>query len=116
MARTTAAEWAKRVAKWQASGMTASAFGAEAGIDSHQLSWWKWKLNRETAKRRPALPAPMFLPVRVVESVPCTDDGAHTAGSPIDITLPSGVRVRVLPGVDGSALRQVFAALEDIGC
>jgi hypothetical protein len=66
--------------------------------------------------RLPTITTPIFLPARVVEAAPGAHDGAPTAGSPIDITLPSGVRVRVLPGVDGGALRQVFAALEDMGC
>jgi hypothetical protein len=116
MARTTAGEWAKRVTKWKASGMTASAFGEEEGVDPHQLSWWKWKLNRDGARCPATITTSMFLPARVIDAPLGAHDGALTAGSPIDITLPSGVRVRVLPGVDSGALRQVFAALEDIGC
>jgi hypothetical protein len=116
MARTTAAEWAMRVAKWKASGTTAIAFGAEEGVDPQQLTWWKWKLKRDGTTPEPTVTAPRFLPVRVLGSVPTRDDGTTAGGSPIDITLPSGVRVRVLAGVDAGALRQVLAALEDIRC
>lgn len=116
MARTTAAEWAKRVAEWKASGETASVFCATKGFDSRRLSWWKWKLEREAAKSRRTASGPMLLPVRVVDSASGKSNAAPVAESPIEVTFPSGARVRVLRGVDRDTLRQVFAALEEVAC
>jgi hypothetical protein len=53
MAKTTSAEWAKRVERWQDSGLTAKEFAAElAGT----LAYWKCKLRRKgraVRERRP---------------------------------------------------------------
>ena len=51
MARASAAEWAKRVDRWDKSGMTAKAFAAKTGINASTLSYWKWKLANEAGRR-----------------------------------------------------------------
>jgi len=39
--------WSKRVARWKASGETATAFGAREGIKASTLRWWSSMLQRE---------------------------------------------------------------------
>jgi DNA-binding transcriptional regulator YiaG len=49
MAKTTSAEWAKRVERWQDSGLTAKEFAAELNVNAGTLSYWKYKLRKLTA-------------------------------------------------------------------
>ena len=49
MAKATRAEWAKRVERWQDSGLTAKEFAAEFNVNAGTLSYWKYKLRRQTA-------------------------------------------------------------------
>ena len=51
--------WRRRVARWKASGETASAFGAREGIKASTLRWWSSVLQRE----------PTSAPVRMVQLV-----------------------------------------------
>lgn len=48
MAKATQAEWAKRVERWQDSGLTAKEFAAELNVNAGTLSYWKYKLRRES--------------------------------------------------------------------
>jgi transposase len=70
--------------------------------------------------RPEALPAPQVTdgraaPVAEVPSVPSTAPSTVAAGGAvgglIEVELPTGVRLRVGPDVDGAALRRVLAAL-----
>lgn len=45
--------WAKRVERWQDSGLTAREFAAELGINHRTLSFWKYQLAKEGARPRP---------------------------------------------------------------
>jgi transposase len=49
MAKTTSAEWAKRVERWQDSGLTAKEFAAELNVNAGTLAYWKYRLRRESA-------------------------------------------------------------------
>ena len=44
MSRTSRAEWAKRVERWQDSGLTAKEYAAETGLNASTLSYWKRRL------------------------------------------------------------------------
>lgn len=76
MARTTPAEWAKRVERWSDSGLTAKEFAAEISVNAGTLSQWKYKLRRQTASEnraqqrlsREKLIPPGFLRVVPVEA------------------------------------------------
>ncbi len=54
MERVSRETWSKRVERWKDSGLTAAEYAAEAGINAHSLSWWKWRLgsNGATPKLR----------------------------------------------------------------
>lgn len=54
MARSNRDERAKRVERWQDSGLTAAEFGAEVGVNPRTLSYWKWRLGKDDPPRRPS--------------------------------------------------------------
>src|SRR5713101_2228892 len=55
MGQTSRETWAKRVARWKASGLRAKEFGAKFGIKPKSLEWWKWRLGADAKRqRRPA--------------------------------------------------------------
>lgn len=47
MSRSNRAEWAKRVERWQDSGLRAKEYAAETGLNASTLSYWKWRLGTE---------------------------------------------------------------------
>ena len=115
MARTTAAEWSRRVARWERSGLSARAFGEREGIEPRQLSWWKWRLRSGTARSpSSSSSSPTFVPVRVVRSDPGADIDSRidmrerSSAVALEIVAPSGVRIRVLPGFDEATLERVL--------
>lgn len=106
MARRSSQQWAELVDRWKRSGLTAPAFAAREGLDPGQLSWWKWHL-----KTRAVAHETTIVPVRVVSRrKPTPSDDA--SASPIEIALPSGVRLRVGRGVDEATLACVVRAVE----
>lgn len=38
--------WAKRIERWRDSGLTATEFAAEVGVNAKSLSHWKWRLHK----------------------------------------------------------------------
>lgn len=112
MARATREIWAKRVERWTDSGLSAAEFATEAGINARTLTFWKWRLGRET--RRPGKPAPAaFVEVRAANAVD-VERRAEAAGGaePIEVIIRDVVRIRVPQRFDAEALRRVIAAVE----
>jgi len=58
--KVRAAEWAKRVERWQRSGLSAAKFGVREGIAGAQLSWWKWLAHCSS----PRVTIPLVSPTR----------------------------------------------------
>jgi transposase len=85
VARADRAEWAKRVQRWQESGLTAREFAHKMGLRPASLSFWKWRLKKGHALVvEPAKRAPLVLPnapktVRFVELTAPAD--AHASCS-----------------------------------
>ncbi len=105
MAGETRGNWAARVARWQRSGLTATAFAAREGLNAGTLSYWKWKL-RQADRRVPAV-APR--PVSFVELAAPALGGAEWR---VEIVLPAGYRVRLPEEASGDTLRTVLDVLE----
>lgn len=106
------AEWTGRVARWEASGLSATAFAGRERLDPKRLVWWRWKLRTSSPPTPPTPPRPSpldFLPVRVVEAAPAAVSAPPIAVSPIEIVLPNGRVVRVPSGVDEAELERVLA-------
>jgi transposase len=115
MARETRAAWARRVERWQRSGLTADRFAEREGVNARTLAFWKWRLKRDGAlgvATRPARRAEkrvafveLVAPTRVVSP----DETRSTA---IEVVLPIGYRVRVAGGFERGALVELLDVLE----
>jgi transposase len=110
--KVRAAEWAKRVERWQRSGLSAAEFGAREGIVGEQLSWWKWHLGRRAAAAQGS-PAPgkmRFVPARIVQhAAPAGSD------SRVEVVLTNGRVVRIVGAVDAKVLTETIQVIEALG-
>ena len=104
------AEIARLVDAYQESGLTQRAFAQRHGLAPATLSHWLQR--RPPAKRSAPLPVrpafPALVPVAVVEARPASP-------APFEVLLANGRAIRVAPGFDGAALRQLLGVVED-GC
>jgi transposase len=112
MERVSREAWAKRVERWQDSGLTAKEYAAEAGINAHSLSWWKWRLSsgatargREPGRRR-STPSATTSPLTFVEMT------TAVAREPLEVVLPSSIRILVPPTFDAPTLGRLLDVLE----
>lgn len=96
MTRATQAQWAERVRRWRASGLSAPAFARWEGLHPGTLRWWACRLGNK--RRSPA----KF--VEVVVAPPPT--------GLVEIVVRDGVAIRVSGAFDADVLRRVVAALE----
>jgi transposase len=99
----TRAEWSERVRKWERSGLEIADFARREGLNPKLLGWWRWKLQPGGLTSTAPAPEPRFLPVHVVATAP------PRATAPIEIALPNGRVVRILPGFDPATLERVLA-------
>jgi transposase len=109
--KVRAAEWAKRVDRWQHSGLSAAEFGVREGIAGEQLSWWRWHLGRKAAAKGGPAPARMrFVPARIVErAAPARSDGR------VEVVLTNGRVVRIVGAVDAKLLTEMIQVIESLG-
>ncbi|MBN2489543.1 MAG: transposase [Planctomycetes bacterium] len=102
------AEIVRLVDAYQESGLTQRAFAQRHGLAPATLSHWLQR--RPPAKRSappPARPAfPALVPVTVV-------DPPLAPPAPFEVVLPNGRAIRVAPGFDAAALRQLLGVVED---
>jgi len=110
MARDTRETWAARVARWTRSGLTADAFAARERVNPRTLTYWRWRLRKDTPTTLPAPAAPV---ARFVELV--VPPAAREARVDVEIVLPAGYRVRVSDAGAGDTLRTVLDVLEARG-
>ena len=90
------------VEAWRSGGETLSKFAARYGVDAKRIARWASRLGR------PQPEAVHFHPVRLVGVGP-----ERASGSPIEIRLAGGRRVRVARGFDAEDLRRVLAVLDE---
>lgn len=118
MGRSTREEWAARVARWKDSALTATEFATEIGVSAHSLSWWKWRLA-STARSDPPKRAlarrttlPIARPLPAISPLTFVEMTASTETDPLEVVLPSEVRIRVRPGFDAATLGRLLDVLE----
>ena len=111
MSRVTRETWAKRVERWQDSGLTASEFAREAGLNARSLSWWRWQLTTKPSdepaaprRRRARASKPSLTFVEV--AVPATRREL------LEVVLAGGRCIRVPVDFDATALERLLAVLE----
>lgn len=108
MARETREAWARRIRRWEQTGLSCAEFAAKEGVKEKTLSFWRWKLGRSSlpkAKRRvrPRKQAP----VGFVEVVADAKTGST---APMEVVVERQ-RVRISCGSD-AALGRVLDALK----
>jgi lambda repressor-like predicted transcriptional regulator len=115
--------WADVVSQWRTSGLSQKEFCRRRDISDRALNNWLYKSPyRERVARILAARSqgkidaetPRFLPVAVLSATPGTDSRVSCAT--IEVVLPSGSRIAVMPGFDAETLRRVVAALEAWTC
>lgn len=82
-------------------GLTYAELASRTGESPNALSWWAWRLRRETQDRR----SERFVEVEMVDD----NEGGRDAG--LELLLIGGGRVRVERGFDEESLRRVVRAL-----
>jgi hypothetical protein len=116
--------WRRAMRRQQRCGLTIRDFCRGEGLKDWTFRWWRQELARRdrpiaaASERRAvlepteAVPAALFLPVRVV------DQEAISSSSlpPIEIVLPAGPTVRVPTGFDRGTLDEVLTVLERRRC
>lgn len=120
MRQETRERWAARVARWQASGLTAKAFAAQEGINAGTLSFWKWRLAKEAPPATPAQPArrkpkasrASAETVRFVEVLPAPPQREEAADAPFEVVVAGGRCIRVPACFDEAALARLLAVVE----
>ena len=104
MTRATKTQWAERVRRWKASGLTAEAFAAQRGFKGSTLLWWSSRLQRQERASFAQPEAPLaFVEVKLPTPGKLSD-------TVIEIEFRDGVRVRVGRQCETSHLQLVLAA------
>ena len=102
------AEWAKRVATWQKSGLKAEAFVKGKDYRAKTLVWWSSELRRRARRRSEAKGSPATQgtgKVRLARAV------LKTARSKALVVRVGSAEVVVERGFDGDLLSDVVRAL-----
>ncbi|MBN2563381.1 MAG: transposase [Phycisphaerae bacterium] len=87
-------QWRKRIGQYRRSGLTVAEFCGEEGIST--ASFYAWRRRLQDGKTAGKDERPVFEPVRLT-----------TAGRPMTVHLPGGVRVEV-PTENLDAVRVVM--------
>lgn len=115
--KTNRAEWARRIERWRASGLSAGEFGAAIGVKAKALQNWKWRLSAERHQAAAGEGARIAERPSFVEVVGPLfgqggiGDGKSSEGG-VELVLARGLRVRVTLGFDEALLRRVIETLE----
>jgi hypothetical protein len=117
MGRASRETWAKRVERWKDSGLTAKEFAAELGISAHSLSWWRWRLSSQSREPKPAARphgAISKTTPSTASPTPLTfiEMTAPVAAEPLELVLPSSIRIRVPSSFEASTLGRLLDVLE----
>jgi transposase len=114
MERATREVWAKRIERWQDSGLTAKEFASELEVSASSLTFWKWKLRRlaagepTTASRKRTTAKSDETAARFVQLVPTSTQSSNHF---FELALSSGVVVRVPQDFNEATLLRLLGAL-----
>jgi transposase-like protein len=102
--------WRRMLRQWRRSRVSVRAFCTEHGlVEALFYAWRRTILERDRETRGdalrsqddPARSAPLFVPVTVIETA-----------APLEVVLVRGHVIRIMPGFDPAALRQLLAVLD----
>jgi hypothetical protein len=108
-ARRSRSEWSAEIARWERSGLSATAYAARHDLSRATLFWWSAQL-RGTSVATASPETVSFLPVRVRPTAP-----AEAPAFALEVTLRNGRTVRTHVDVDALHLARVLDALEGGG-
>jgi len=117
MGRASRETWAKRVERWKDSGLTAEEYSAELGINAQSLSWWKWRLSSQSGEPKSAT-QPRRAISRATPAAASTppltfvEMTAAVPAEPLEVVLPSSIRIRVPSSFEASTLGRLLDVLE----
>lgn len=97
------AKWERLVERWRRSGLTSREFAARAGVNRGTLTYWAWRLKRESGGDLDAGEAARPLPV--IELT------AEIGESRFELEV-ADCRVLVPRGFDDGELRRLLAIVE----
>ena len=111
--------WRERLARHRQSGTTVREFCREAGLKESAFHYWRRELSRRDEQRQSSAPpkrsprrqarrshsSPALLPVSIVAGA--------TPQAPVEVSLPSGITLKVSSGCDVATLRMVIEAVEN---
>ena len=109
MERSSRAEWADRIRRLRRSGLTLREFAATEGVKASTLSYWKWRLSRETKSRKPKKSTALAL--RTLPFVEVSQARAVVSAEPYELELPSGIRIRVPRDFETESLTALLSVL-----
>ena len=116
MERVGREEWAKRVQRWQDSGLTAREFALETGVTESSLSFWKWRLKKDAEAERAPKPTKRARqrptkPIRFVE-LDSSLAAAPSTESQLVLTIGSRYTVRLGGDFDAAVLQRLLDVVE----
>jgi transposase-like protein len=100
--------WRRHFERQEASGLSVRDYCCRH--DLTESAFYVWRRVIRERDQDSARPAPVFVPVTVV------DRPTRSTGSAINIILADGRRVRVCPGCDRELLATVLAVVEGRPC
>jgi transposase-like protein len=107
----TRQRWQSLVELWRHSGLSVPAFCRRHRLAAPSFYAWRRKFRQdEPLANTSAAPQPVtFLPVHIRPE-------PTAASPPLELVLPRGLCLRIPPGFDPDALRDLLALLEDPPC
>jgi hypothetical protein len=109
---STAETWAKRVADWQASGLTSTAYCEGREFTAGGLRHWAHRLRKRAAKAEPPATVRLARVLRV--PTPTVSLAAAAAGGRSGVAVRiGGVEVVVERGFDRATLAAVLAVVTE---
>lgn len=109
--------WARRVERWQRSGLSARRFAQRERVRAATLSWWRWRLGTEQptveSSRRGRSATHAIAPTDFVELIPTAQvSRAREDRRDFEVELAVGYRVRFAKDFSNEALTRLLDALE----
>jgi len=106
-------EWAKRVARWKDSGLTAKEFATELGINPRSLTFWKWQLGKGSERSAASSAVTVKSDKEsTTRTLPLIELAQPSAPARFELELGGGRRVTIPATFDADALRRLLAVLD----
>lgn len=104
--------WQREIERWQRSGESIRAFCARRGLSEPSFYSWRRRLGAGPSPKRSGASSsrPAFAEVQLA-----AEGEANGVDDSIDLTLPTGERLRIGPAVEPAHLQRVLSALREAG-